>query len=84
MKVSYINLTEVDVDGCGTNITSVIKTNAAGITNGMVERIRNAISDYKADNEGEWDTDGCIDAALEQLKKEGYIAEIITTTEIEF
>lgn len=49
-----------------------IQVYGSEITIGTVNRIKDAICNYKNENEGEWDTDGCLDAATEQLKVEGY------------
>lgn len=37
-----------------------------------IDRIRTAITNYKKENEGEWDTEGCFEVIQEQLKDEGY------------
>jgi hypothetical protein len=42
-----------------------------------VDRVKNAVLDYKAETEGNWDDDGCLDAAQGQLEKEGYKVEWI-------
>lgn len=72
MKEQYIKFVDKDVDGCGTDITIYCKVYGSEITVGTVDRIKNAICNYKNENEGEWDTDGCLDVATEQLKAEGY------------
>ena len=76
-KVQYIKFIDHDMDGCGTNLTIMAKVTGELITNGTVERVKNAIGDYQTENEGEWDTDGCLDAAKEQLEAEGYKVEFI-------
>lgn len=53
------------------------------ITVGTIDRIKDAICNYKNENEGEWDTDGCLAAAQEQLEMEGYEVYWINTCEAE-
>ena len=72
MKEQYIKFVDKNVDGCGTDITIYCKVYGNEITVGTVDRIKDAIYNYKNENEGEWDTDGCLDVATEQLKTEGY------------
>lgn len=72
MREQYIEFVDEDVDGCGTDVVSMAKVYGNEITVGTVDRIKDAISNYKSENEGEWDTDGCLDVATEQLKAEGY------------
>ena len=75
METTYVTFTDVDVDGCGTNISALAKIDGEGVkdglTNGIIARIKQAITDYKASVNYEYDTDGCLEAAQEQLKKEG-------------
>lgn len=72
MKEQYIGFVDEDVDGCGTDVKAIAKVYGNEITVGTVDRIKDAIRNYKNENKGEWDTDGCLDAATEQLKAEGY------------
>ncbi len=72
MNEQIIKFTDVNVDGCGTDVSCLAKIYGNNITVGTVERIKDAINSYKNENEGEWDTEGCLDAAQEQLKAEGY------------
>ena len=76
-KEQFIKFVDEDVDGCGNDIVTVAKVCGEEITNGTIVRVRNAIDDYKNEAEGEWDTDGCLDAATEQLKAEGYEVSFI-------
>lgn len=77
----FINFIDVDVDGCGTDVTVPVRVvGEKSLTQEIVEKINTAIRDYKEENEGEWDTDGCIDVAFEVLEKEGYKVEIINPT----
>lgn len=68
----FIKITDSDVDGCGTNLETSIQIEGESITNGVIARIKDAISDYKNECDGDWDTDGCVEAAWAQLEKEGY------------
>lgn len=79
--MAYIELTDVDVDGCGTDVTVMMEIDSDGLTTGTVDRIQEAISNYKQENEGEWDSDGCFDAAAEQLEKEGYKVKYVLPIE---
>lgn len=72
MNEQIIKFTDVNVDGCGTDAGCLAKVYGNDITVETVDRIKDAINNYKNENEGEWDTDGCLDAAQEQLKVEGY------------
>ena len=83
--MTYIEFKDVDVDGCGTDVTAIMEINSDGLTNGTVSRIKDAISYYKRENEEEWDSDGCFNAAAEQLEKEGYkVKYILPSTTICF
>lgn len=77
MVETIIKFTDVDVDGNGTNIDILMRVYGNDITVGTIDRVKDAISNYKNENEGEWDTDGCIDAATEQLEAEGYEVHFI-------
>ena len=48
------------------------------ITVGTIDRVKDAICNYKNENESDWDTDGCLNAAREQLEYEGYKVEFIS------
>lgn len=71
-KEHFIKFIDENVDGCGSDIVTFASVYGEDITNGTIERVKNAIDDYKNENEGEWDTDGCLDVAREQLETEGY------------
>ena len=72
MREQFIKFVDENVDGCGTDVTAIAKVYGNDITVGTIDRIKDAICNYKSEYEGEWDTDGCLDAATEQLKVEGY------------
>lgn len=76
----YIDLIDKDVDGCGTDIHSilVIKNCTDVITNGFIERIGDAIAKRKMELSGEWTTDDCLDAAIEEMEKDGLEVEYIS------
>ena len=50
------------------------------ITVGTIDRVKDAIYNYKNENESDWDTDGCLNAAREQLEYEGYKVEFISSS----
>lgn len=84
---TFINFTDYNVDGNGTNITTLARIQGPEtITIGskILDRVENAIANYKNENEGEWDTDGCLEAAEKQLKSEGYTVEFLHPFEICF
>lgn len=72
MNEQIIKFIDEDVDGSGTDVTVLAKVYGNDITTGTIHRVKNAICNYKNENEGEWDTDGCLNAAQKQLKAEGY------------
>lgn len=86
VKRCFIKLIDVDVDGCGTNIENIIQVEGkTELTNGTIQRTKDAIDKYKEDNPGEWDTDSIINIACEHLEAEGYICNpVLADTVIEF
>ena len=71
-----IKFIDVNVDGCGTDIDVYVKVEGkTELTNGVINRTKEAIEKYKEENQYEWDTDTIIDAACEHLKTEGYKTE---------
>lgn len=81
----YINLTDVNVDGCGTDVATIIKIEGSVLSRGTIDGIKEVIDNYKSENEGCWDTNGCITAAFEQLEKAGFEPEVIDfAAQIEF
>lgn len=60
MREHFIKFIDEDVDGCGTDVTVIARVYGNDITVGTIDRIKDAICNYKNENEGEWDTDGCI------------------------
>lgn len=71
----FIKLIDVNVDGCGTNVETIIEVNGRRkLTNEIIQRTQEAIDKYKESNPGEWDTDDIINIACEHLKAEGYIS----------
>lgn len=79
MKEQFIWFTTKDLDGWndGNDITVVARIYGKELTDGIIDRIKDAIWDYMNETEGEWHDDGCLDAAQEQLEKEGYNVEWI-------
>lgn len=71
-----INFIDTDVDGCGTNVETLIQIEGEqALTNGAVKRVKDVIEKYKKENYGEYCTDDVVEAACEQLGREGYICE---------
>lgn len=48
------------------------------LTNGIIQRTKDAIEKYKKENDGEYDTDSIIDVACEHLESEGYMCDYIS------
>ena len=79
MREHFIKFIDEDIDGCGTDVTVLARVYGNDITVGTIDRVKDAISNYKNENEGEWDTDGCLETAQEQLETEGYKVHWINT-----
>ena len=79
-------LIDVDVDGCGTNVETMIEIEGKQeLTNGIIQRTKDAIEKYKKENDGEYDTDSIIDVVCEHLESEGYMCYYISEdVDIEF
>lgn len=72
MNEQIIKFTDVDVDGCGTDVTALVKVYGNDITNKTIGVVEQAICDYKRENAGEWSTNDCLEVAQKQLEAEGY------------
>lgn len=72
MKEQFITFIDKNMSGCGTDITITTKVYGYNITPETVSRIKNAINNYKNENESEWDSNGCLNAAQKQLEADGY------------
>lgn len=72
MREQIIKFVDKNIDGNGTDITTLAKVYGNEITVGTIDRVKDAIENYKNENEGEWDTDECLEVAQKQLKTEGY------------
>lgn len=49
-----IKLIDIDVDGCGTNIETMIQVEGKQeLTNGIIQRVKEAINKHKKENCGE-------------------------------
>lgn len=81
-----IKFIDTNVDGCGTNVESMVQIEGKHeLTNGVIQRTKDAIEEYKKENNGEYDTDSIIDVACEHLESEGYMCDHISEdTTIEF
>ena len=89
--IQYIKLTDVNVNGGGEDVVVIVKIQCilplegVAIKKESILRVEEAIESYKAENPGEWDTEGCVNAAFAQLEKEGFKAEVVDfAAEIEF
>lgn len=78
MNEQIIKFIIKDADGCGTNVITLARIYGNDITVETIDRVQDAICNYKNENEGEWDTDGCFDVAQEQLEAEGYEVHLIS------
>lgn len=73
--IEIIKFVDVNADGCGTDIDAYVKIEGeTALTNGVIERTKKIIEEYKEENP-EWDTDEIINVACEYLIAEGYKAE---------
>lgn len=73
-----INFIDTDVDGCGTDVETMIQIEGdQALTNGAIKSIKDVIERYKKENYGEYSTDDVVEAACEQLGREGYIYECL-------
>ena len=74
-----IKLIDVDVDGCGTNVETMIHIEGKHeLTNGIIQRTKDAVEKYKKANDGEYDTDSIVDVVCEHLESEGYMCDYIS------
>lgn len=78
MNETFIKFTDVNVDGCGTDVTNIAKiTGDRLLTEEDTKKVAYAINTYKNTYAGEWDTDGCLDAAKEELERQGFKVEFV-------
>lgn len=74
-----IKFIEENIDGNGTNVETMIQIEGKQeLTNGIVQRVKDAIDKYKRENNGEYDTDSIINTACEHLESEGYMCDYIS------
>lgn len=74
-----IKFIDVNIDGCGTNVEFMVQVEGKQeLTNGVIQRTKDAIEKYKKENYGEYDTDSIIDVACEHLETEGYMRDYIS------
>lgn len=74
-----VKFIDVDSDGCGTDIDIYVKLKGkTELTDGVIERTKKVIEEYKQENSYEWQTDTIIDIACEHLETEGYKTETIS------
>ena len=77
MNETIIKFCDVNIDGNGTDVCVIARVYGKEVPFDTVERIKDAIFGYKEENEGEWDTDGCLDVAKKLLESEGYEVHFI-------
>lgn len=78
-----INFIDRDVDGCGTNVETMIHVEGnAPLTNEVIQRTKDVIEKYKVENEGNWTTDDVVEEACLHLENEGYMCDTITPDEV--
>lgn len=75
--------TDVNVDGCGTNVETVAILTGPDITKEIIEGVNKAIEECKIALELYYSTDDCLNAAKEYLNKQGFQVEFMNP-EIEF
>lgn len=77
--IQIIKFIDVNADGCGTDVDIYVKVEGkTKLNNGVIERTKKVIKDYKEKNPYEWDTNTVVDVACEHLETEGYKAEPIS------
>ena len=87
MKVTFykenggIDMREHFIKFIDEDITVLARVYGNDITVGTIDRIKEAICNYKNENEDEWDTDGCLESAQEQFETEGYRVHWMKVTE---
>ena len=77
VKEQIIKFVDENVDGCGTDIDIIAKVSGRVFTEEVVNKVKAAINTYKASNEGEWDTEGCVGSAIKVLEAEGYEVDFV-------
>lgn len=78
-----INFIDRNVDGCGTNVETMIQVESnAPLTNEVIQRTKDVIEKYKVENEGNWTTDDVVEEACYHLEEEGYMCDTITPDEV--
>ena len=74
-----IKFIDANIDGCGTNVESMVQVEGKQeLTNGVIQRTKDAIEKYKKKNYGEYDTDSIIDVVCKHLETEGYMCDYIS------
>lgn len=75
----FVKLTDPDVDGCGSDVSITISVSAGNSAIPDIETIiSDAVKAYRSENPGEWDSDGCFDAAISALEKCGCTVNPVT------
>ena len=69
-----IKLIDVDVDGCGTNVETMIQVEGKHeLTKRIFKGINDTIQKYKKECDGEYDTDNIVETVCEYLENKGYM-----------
>lgn len=76
----YYQLTEMDVDGCGTDVNVIIGTNKE-ISQEDIDGVKNAVNNYKDECDYEWDSSGIFETVEEYLLNKGYSVQFINITD---
>lgn len=74
-----VKLIDVDVDGCGTNVETMIQVeDEHELTKEIFQGIKDTIDKYKKECNGEYDTNSIVDVVCEYLEDEGYMCDYIS------
>lgn len=74
-----IKLIDVNVDGCGMNIESMIQVSSEQeLTIEIIQKAKEVIEEYKKENDGEYDTNSIIDIVCDYLESEGYMCDYVS------
>lgn len=73
-----IKFTDVNVDGDGTDVDVLVQVEGKQeISKDIIANMEKEIEEYKRETDGEWDTDGVVNAACEYLETKGYMCDFI-------
>lgn len=72
----YYKLIDMNIDGCGTDVTTIIKTDKELLHDDVCD-MRQALNIFKNETE-DWDSDDLFDFAEKYLSDKGYNIKFIT------